>query len=137
MAIVNPKDLLATLAGSKALKANDAAYQVLTRLIGLIGSNQSNITNLIQNNTDGIVEINVVIDRIKSTTFITESDARALFANSFQLVAGSNITFDLSTPGELIISSTGGNSDNLVPMTTGSIPGQILFIGSKVMLTNV
>src|SRR5690606_40372476 len=46
---------------------------------------------------------------ISGATFLTGSDETSTLSNSRQLVAGSNITFDTSTPGQLEISASGGD----------------------------
>lgn len=56
---------------------------------------------------------------LSGLTFVTENDETALIPNSRRLVASTNITFDLTTPGEFRISATGGGGsgtvDSIVP----------------------
>jgi hypothetical protein len=54
--------------------------------------------------------------------FLTSSDETATLPNSRQLLAGTNVTFDTSTPGELTVSAAGGGST--VPTT---VQGDTLF----------
>lgn len=49
-----------------------------------------------------------------AATFLTEDDETAVLPNARRLVAGSNITFDTTTPGELEISSTGGGGGSSI-----------------------
>ncbi|HEU4601079.1 MAG TPA: pyocin knob domain-containing protein, partial [Steroidobacteraceae bacterium] len=57
---------------------------------------------------------------ISSATFITADDETATLANSLKLVAGSNVTFDTSTPGELKISASGGGGGGTVESVIGT-----------------
>src|SRR5690606_36705551 len=56
---------------------------------------------------------------ISDLTFLTEDDETSSAPNSRQLVAGSNITLDDSTPGQLsIASAAGGVSGSWTPIDT-------------------
>ena len=55
-----------------------------------------------------------------AATFITADDETATLANSLKLVAGSNVTFDTSTPGELKISASGGGGGGTVESVIGT-----------------
>lgn len=113
MSIQNPANLISNLAASKALKADDGAYQTITKLIGMIGSNQTDVTNLIQNNTAGIDAITIIINALKNASILTSTDERAIIPASLKLTAGTNITFNLATLGELIISASGGGGSGI------------------------
>jgi hypothetical protein len=54
--------------------------------------------------------------------FLTSSDETATLPNSRQLLAGTNVTFDTATPGELTVNAAGGGSS--VPTT---VQGDTLF----------
>lgn len=49
-----------------------------------------------------------VLSVLSAFTFITEDDETSALLGSRQLVAGSNITLDVTTPGQIEISSSGG-----------------------------
>lgn len=51
---------------------------------------------------------------LSGLTFITVDDETSLATNSRQLIAGTNITFDTSTPGRLEISASGGGGGGQV-----------------------
>lgn len=50
---------------------------------------------------------------ITDATVLTENDETAVFANSRQLLAGTNITFDDTTPGERTVNASGGGGGSL------------------------
>lgn len=50
---------------------------------------------------------------LAAITFLTADDETASLAGALQLVAGSNITLDDSTPGQLVISASGGGGSDL------------------------
>lgn len=105
--VINPKNLLAAFAGTRALKANDAAYQTIVKLINLIGENQTNITNNILNDETAIIEINITIGNLKNADYVTWTNELGILPNSRQVLAGTNITLDTSIPGQITINSTG------------------------------
>lgn len=53
-------------------------------------------------------------------TVLTESDETLVFPNSRRLVEGSNITFDISTPGQLVINASGGGGSGTVDAVIGT-----------------
>src|SRR5690606_14592342 len=77
---------------------NDAGYLVAADLAAVAFSGDY----------DDLANTPTIPPDISSATFITADDETATLANSLKLVAGSNITFDDSTPGELKISASGG-----------------------------
>lgn len=103
--IVNPADLLALLNQSKALKSNDAAYEMLKRLLGLINQNQTTIINNITADEQGIIDINIFINNLKNLTILTENDERAVLPSSLQLLPGLNLSFDTSIAGRITINA--------------------------------
>lgn len=66
-------------------------------------------------------------------TYLTWTDETARLPNSRQLIAGANIEFDDSTPGERVVSSTGG----FIAMCTGDYPPQEMGIGQAIMMIPV
>lgn len=96
MALVSFSKLLAKLNQSKALKANDAAYQTIHDLLQQLDTNNTDINSQVTINTNGL------------DGPIVTYDVAAGLANSRKLTAGTNITFDLSTGGILVINATGG-----------------------------
>lgn len=53
-------------------------------------------------------------------TYITEDDETALLVNSRRLVAGTNVTFDVATPGILEINASGGGGSGIVEAVIGT-----------------
>ena len=117
--VINPKNLLAAFAGTRALKANDAAYQTIVKLINLIGENQTNITNNILNDQTAIIEINITIGNLKNADYVTWTNELGILPNSRQVLAGTNITLDTSIPGQITINSTGSSGGSST--STGAI----------------
>lgn len=99
--IVSFSGLLAKLNQSKGKKDDPALYETIKGILQTGDQNQ-NVTNenitVITNGTDGPI--------------ITYDIAVGL-ANSRKLVAGSNIVLDLSVGGKIVISASGGGSDDL------------------------
>ena len=91
-------NLLAVLNTSRALKANDGAYQTIKQLLQALDTNQTTTNNQLTVNTNGL-----------DGPIVTYATAAGL-ANSRELVAGTNITFDESFGGELVINASGGGS---------------------------
>lgn len=69
---------------------------------------------------DDLINTPTIPPDISSATFITADDETATLANSLKLVAGSNVTFDTSTPGELKISASGGGGGGTVESVIGT-----------------
>jgi len=92
--------LLTVLNTSRALKANDGAYQAIKQLLAQLDTNQTNINNQLTVNTNGL-----------DGPILTYDHAASL-ANSRELVAGTNVTFDDSIGGERIINASGGGSSS-------------------------
>jgi hypothetical protein len=69
---------------------------------------------------DDLINTPTIPPDISSATFITADDETATLGNSLKLVAGSNITFDDSTPGELKISASGGGGGGTVESVIGT-----------------
>jgi hypothetical protein len=53
-------------------------------------------------------------------TFVTEANETGTLPNSFQLIAGTNVTFDTSTPNQLKISASGGGGGGTVDSVVGT-----------------
>ncbi len=69
-----------------------------------------------------------------TATYLTEDDETGDLPNSRQLLAGTNVTFDTSTPGELTISTTGGGTGSWIPFVDGSEPPNFITDGSGVLI---
>lgn len=62
-------------------------------------------------------------DPLFDTTLLTDDDETAVFPNSRMLLAGTNITFDDSTPGARTVSASGGaGGGNITPDTHPNSP---------------
>jgi hypothetical protein len=57
----------------------------------------------------------LILATLAPVTFLTEADETADFPGSRQLIAGTGITIDVSTPGELTLNSTGGSGGGVGP----------------------
>lgn len=89
---------------------NDAGYLVAADLAAVAFSGDY----------DDLANTPTIPPDISSATFITADDETATLANSLKLVAGSNVTFDTSTPGELKISASGGGGGGTVESVIGT-----------------
>jgi len=89
---------------------NDAGYLVAEDLAAVAFSGDY----------DDLINTPTIPPDISSATFITADDETATLANSLKLVAGSNVTFDTSTPGELKISASGGGGGGTVESVIGT-----------------
>lgn len=85
-------------------------YQTIQLLIERLGQLQ---TVTLQDIADINASINNVISIVnnsgdKNRTYITVDDETLYLPNSYQLLPGTNITFDTSVPNQLTINATGG-----------------------------
>jgi hypothetical protein len=70
----------------------------------------------------------------KFATYLTQQDETGQLPNSLQLLAGTNITFDITIPNKLTINATGGAALDHVPMSTGAEPLEIMSDGAGQVL---
>lgn len=74
--------------------------------------------------------ITVIEGILKLRTFITVDDETLYLPNSYQILPGTNITFDTTIPNEITINSTGGAVGDNVPLATGAEPLEIMSDGA-------
>lgn len=127
--------LLPQLIASKLQTENPALYDTLKGLIEKNQQNKQQVNQILQTFIGDIV-INDDVDLsailaaianlnnlINTGTFITSTDETANFPASRLLVAGTNVTLDLTNPGQIIINTTGGGSGiSYIPLATGTEP---------------
>ena|GEM_PF-2515717 len=89
---------------------NDAGYLVAADLAAVAFSGDY----------DDLANTPTIPPDLSGLTFITASDETSDAVNSLKLVAGSNITFDTSTPGELVINASGGGGGGTVESVIGT-----------------
>jgi hypothetical protein len=95
--IVDLDRLQSTLLVSGLAQSNNALYQVINQLINSARQMQSIINT----------RITVIDTLVADATFLTYSSEISELPNSRELIAGTDITFDESVPGEFIINSVG------------------------------
>jgi hypothetical protein len=122
--------LKTTLAQIKT--SDNALYQTFQILIERLTQFQG-IT------VEGIADINASINNVfsivstvadKTRTYITFDDETLNLPNSYQILPGTNITFDTTVPNQLTISATGGATEDHVPLATGAEPLEIMSDGA-------
>jgi len=87
---------LAHLNQTGLARTSNSLYQTIKELINASRSNQETI------NQSSVV-INQTIVSNANATYVTSTNQTAVLPNSRALTAGSNVTLDTATPGELII----------------------------------
>jgi len=95
--------LVAQLNASNLQQTNPQLYQVIKQLIDNLKLIEASILADISGNSGNI-------DELLDVAFLTAADASALLVNSRQLLAGTNITFDDTTPNQRTINASGGGS---------------------------
>lgn len=111
----DPTRLYSLLQNTGLAIKDNALFQVISQIIsalGKINSNVNGVTTIITGGGGGNL----------TATYVTINGELAL-PNSRQLVAGTNITLDTTTPGQVIINASGGGSgtDHVV-MSDGGTP---------------
>jgi len=114
MALADLDRLKANLLTSGLQNKDSALYQVINQLIDATKQLQANIITQIITISSGSG-----FNGIQS--FLT-INAEGGLPNSRKLVAGSNITFDLTVPGQLIINSAGSGVIDHVVLSDGALP---------------
>jgi len=74
------------------------------------------LRTLVNGSQEAVSVVQAQVDAIKATDVITASTSSA-FSNERVLTAGTNVTLDLATPGQLIVNSAAG----LTPITSPSV----------------
>jgi hypothetical protein len=122
--------LKSTLSQIKS-KKDAALYNVIEQLIDRLGKLQTSITGDITNINRSVnnVSFSMRIAAQKLKTYLTREDERLDLPNSYQLLPGAGVSFDDTTPGQLIIRVSGGGG-GIVPMSTGAEPLEIMSDGA-------
>src|SRR5690606_31897119 len=94
---------------------NDAGYLVAADLAAVAFSGDY----------DDLANTPTIPPDVSSATFLTVSDETSTLENSRRLVAGSNVTLDTSTPGQIIINASGGGGGGQVDEIIGT-PDEIV-----------
>lgn len=136
---VDFNSLLVSLNNTGLQQKSPALYQTLKLLIEKSAQKQ-NIDRSIFRSIIGDVEVldlpfdlTSIVENIQlllNATYVTAEDETADLVDSRVLTAGTNITIDLTTPGQIIISSSGGGSGDFVTVSPGGEPGVPLTDGA-------
>jgi hypothetical protein len=136
--------LKGTLAQVK--KTEDPLYQTIQEIISKLTQFQGITVTQIGDVNNSINDVTTIVngDRqliativgvLQQQTFVTKNDETLYLPVSWQLVAGSGITFDTSTTNQLKINSS-SSSGGYAPMSTGAEPLEIMSDGAgKVLMT--
>lgn len=114
--------LLITLQQSKLIQTNPALYQTLKELIQRVGAARSGLLEDIDILAEEVASIVINNTVLADKTYLTATDETADLPNSRELLAGTNITFDDSTPGERTINASGGVASDYVVLSDGGTP---------------
>jgi hypothetical protein len=129
---VNLTTLLAVLNNTGLQQKDPALYQVISQLIKAVRQSISATEGQFNN-----VIVNPGIAPLLNRSFITKNSEIALLPNSWQLLPGTDISFDDSTPNQLVINSTGGGAEWSV-LTNGDIDyPELIFAGGDVIMTHI
>lgn len=96
MATIDLTRLKSQLASAKVRETDFALFEVINKLIDFLRSDLSNI-DAVANEAGGGVGALLI------QTYLTATDETGLLINSRELIAGDNVTFDDSIPGERTI----------------------------------
>lgn len=113
----DPTRLFSLLQNTGLAIKDNSLYQVINQIIAALGklnSGVNNVTNVVQTGGAGASP---------SLSYITINNESVGLPNSRQIVAGTNITLDITTPGQITINSSGGGSgiDHVI-MSDGVTP---------------
>jgi Leucine-rich repeat (LRR) protein len=100
-------DLITSLNNSRNQIKDNPLYQTIFILLQRITTSRNNIVKQLE-------DIDELVNDLLSATYLTVDDESAQLVNSRKLLAGTNITFDDTTPHERTINSSGGGG-----ITTG------------------
>ncbi len=87
---------------------------------------------------DSVLNVRTIVNLLAALTILTETDETAEMPNSRRLTAGAGISFDVTTPGELEITSTAGVFIEWSVLTNGDpVTPELIFAGGDVIMTHV
>lgn len=117
--------LVSQLNTSGLQQQNNALYQVIKSLIDL-GQQLISQTNT----NSGSSSSQAIINAILAANFLMSTDESVIFANSRELLAGQNITFDDSVANERTV-----NTGNWSVLTNGDpVTPELIFAGGDVIM---
>ena len=119
--------LVTSLDNSRVQNANYSLYQTILFLIKNVARSRDLII-------DDIAALDEEASEIAAASFLTAEDESGTFANSRQLLAGTNITFDDTIAGQRTVNATGSSSGGMIPMATGAEPLEIMSNGAGEIL---
>lgn len=127
MSILDSLDRLRTQLVTSGLQRRDnPLFQVINQLISTLRS----IGDL---NTTQIINVE---SGLKNATYVTFTNQLATLPFSRVITAGSNISLDLSTPGQVIINSTGGGGSQWSVLTNGNADNpDLIYADGDVIMT--
>ena len=104
------KTTLAQIATHKDVALYQTIQLLIERLMQFQGITINDIADINASINDILSITNISADKLR--TYITETDETLKLPNSRRLVAGTNVSFDVTNPGQFIINVTGGGSGN-------------------------
>lgn len=121
--------LQSQLLSSGLQKRDNPLYQVIEQLIRYLRTL----------NADTNTAITIVDSALKNATYVTYTNQLANLPFSRLLTAGTNITLDVSTPGQIIINASGGGGDvEWSVLTNGDATNpELIFAGGDVIMTHI
>lgn len=134
------KTMLAQIASHKDLALYQTIQLLIERLTQFQGLTVQDIADINASINDILSITNISADKLR--TYITEIDETLKLPNSRRLVAGTNITFDLTTPGEFEISASGGPGPGSTtydsPLSDGDlVQAEIIFADGSPVIVQV
>lgn len=118
----NPSQPDITVARNYLVQSNvktkdPALFQSIDNLIRWLQNYQQSVQITINSSGADISGLVAIITQLLTGTFLTSTDQTSFLANSRELIAGSGITFDDSTPGERTIEASGSAGDTATYLT--------------------
>lgn len=130
--------LKSQLAASKVKEEDFPLFQVVSQLIDTIKQLQDATLNTITTTvTGGLTAILNAIALIKNSDLLTHTDESAEFPNSRMLIAGANITFDITTPNQLEIIGDAIDREWSVLSNGNVINPEVIFADGEVVMVSV
>lgn len=124
-------DLKGILAQTKE-KTESALYQTVQEIIDRLTQLQLILNEEIKGKSSDADAIKKFASRF--ATYHTKEDETSQLPNSWQLLAGTGISFNDSIPNKRTISSTGSGSGGYAPVSTGAEPLEIMSDGAGSVL---
>lgn len=123
MAVQPDLDRLKSKLNNSTIRQSDLPlYEVISTLIAFLKQSQTATNETINSSiTIGIAALEAQINALKTLDYLTHSNESSSLANSRELKAGTNITFDDTVANERTINASGGGiSADYVVVSDGS-----------------